>query len=213
MQVVHNLREGRTLRQLLLLAPGLLIPLGLMGVTTPSYLEYRTASRNERAAQVGYSYAQERQQQWAALGSVDQRLEELQTINRTLQGLFPAWQEELVVHGAVRDACEAVGLQLSRIQMVEPVRTGPAIEGKVVVERAISLTGSGHGGALLELVDRLRSQGWPTCVHALDANLDLSREDLYGYEVRIGIFHYAPAKDFLEVQPETVLSQIEAPIQ
>ncbi len=213
--VVHNLREGTRFRGLTWLAPALLVPLAVMGVTTPSYLSYRAAVREELSAKADYEYARQTESEWKALGNASERLAQLDEMSTMLEELIPGWQEELVVHGAVRDAARHVGLDLTRIQMTEPERIGDAIQGKVVVERGVVLTAEGDRDSALALVDRLRSQGWPTCVHAFDANADHGRGEHFGYEMRLGVFHYAPAADFIVPETEETegIPTLEEPIQ
>ncbi len=212
---VHNLRDGARYRRLVLLAPALLVPIAVMGVTTPSYLEYREALRQESVAQSGFEYAQQKQREWQALGDVTEQVALLDEMNHMLRDLIPGWQEELVVHGAVRDAARHVGMDLTRIQMSDPERRGEALQGQVVVERNIALSAEGHRNAALALIDRLRSQGWPTCVHAIDANADHGPGGHYGYELRLGIFHYAPAANFItpETEEQEGIPTLEEPIE
>ena len=213
--VINNLRDGVRYRRAALLVPTLLLPIAAMGITTPTYLEYRSAKHDERIALEGFSYAAQMQSQWRSEGDIAARLSSLEEVNAMLKDLIPDWQEELVVHGAVRDAAGHVGLQLSRIQMSDPERRGAAVQGYVVVERMVSLAGEGPGDAALDLVDRLRGQGWPTCVHSLDANADMGSRDRFGFELRLGIFHYAPAADFVLPDPigEEGIPTLEEPIE
>ena len=213
--VVHNLRDGSRYQRIVLLVPTLLLPIAAMGVTTPSYLTYRDAVHQESVAQEGFEYARSKQSEWRSLGSIESRMADLSEMNEVLTSLIPGWQEELVVHGAVRDAARYIGMELTRIQMSEPERLGEAVEGQVVVERGVALTAEGNRDSALQLVDRLRSQGWPTCVHSMDANADHSGADRFGYELRLGLFHYAPAEDFVITvsDEEEGIPTLEEPIE
>ncbi len=212
-KVINNLRDGSSMRRTALLLPMLLMPLGLMGVTTPSFLQFRAAGYTHSAAKDGHAYAIERQATWKSLGSVEERMAEISEANRGLAALLPGWNEELVVHGAVRQAANLVGLELTRVHLSEPTRVSEALEGQVVVERAMALTGFGSGAAALDLVDQLIAEGWPTCVRSFDANRDTSRPGRFGYELRLGIFHYAPAEDFQPVADDEPMPTLEEPIQ
>ena len=211
--VVNNLREGARIRQSTLLLPLILIPIGLMGVTTPSILKYRSADLQEKAAKDGSEYALDREQEWYALGDVGARVADIDELNSHLIKLIPDWQEELVVHGAVRDAARSVRLDLSRVFLATPIRNGVSIGDSVVVERAITLTGQGPATAAQDMVDQLRAEGWPTAVHSVSANLDTSQEGRFGYDIQLGVFHYAPSADFPEEKSDEALPMIEEPIQ
>jgi len=206
--IVHNLRDGSRFRRALVLVPAVLLPISAMGITTPSYLRYRDAVSNETAAKEGFAYASSKQAEWKGLGSIESRLASLEEMNQMLESLVPDWQEELVVHGAVRDAAQMVGMTLTRIQLSAPERIGEAVLGKVVVEREVSLSAEGTRDGAQRLIDRLRTQGWPTCLHAIDANADHSSRNTYGFELRLGVFHYAPAEDFIEEESEEDLDGI-----
>ncbi|MEZ6005749.1 MAG: hypothetical protein R3F17_00945 [Planctomycetota bacterium] len=213
-QVVHNLRDGDRVRSTALLAPLLLLPLALAGVPAPSYLGAQVAKRQEKAARDGNDYAQSRVQEWRNLGDVPEALTNLRQVNGALADMLPAWQEELVVHGALRAAGERAGLELGRLQMTAPERRGDPLQGLVVVEREISLSGSGTIQGLLNLVDHLRDGGWPTCVHGIDAQVDRARPGVFGFDLRLGIFHTAPAEAFTALpEADAPESNIEEPIQ
>ncbi|MDF1837934.1 MAG: hypothetical protein P1V35_08700 [Planctomycetota bacterium] len=210
-----NMADRASYFRVLKLLPVLLLPIGLMGVTAPSYLGYRADSQSQSMAERGSAEARQRKAAWEALGPIEDHLNRLRRTNHSLMEMIPEWQEEIMAHGAIRKAAEDVGLTLDRIMLEEPVMVTDPLRGQVIVERSAVLTGMGGEFAGLRLVEELRTQGWPVVLHSLDLDKATRSEDSIQHALTLGLFHYADAAKFqiTSTEEETSQTAVEAKIQ
>ncbi|MFT4649547.1 MAG: Tfp pilus assembly protein PilO [Glaciecola sp.] len=210
-----NLADQASFFRVVKLLPVLLLPVGLMGVTAPSYLGYRLDSKNQSIAEQGHEQAQQRKRTWEAMEPIDKHLGELRKRNRFLEEMIPEWQEEIMAHGAIRKAAEDVGLELERIVLEEPVKVSEPLNGKVIVERKAVVSGSGKMLSGLRLVAELRNQGWPMTLHSLDIDKSISDKSAIQHSLTVGFFHYAVATDYQvsTSMEENTTSAVEAKVQ
>ncbi len=210
-----NLADRASYFRLLRLLPVLLLPVGLMGVTTPSYMGYRADQELMLQAEQSSQDASERRASWEALGPIDPLMQRLRQTNHGLEMLVPEWQEEIMAHGAIRKAAEDVALKLDRILLEKPIKVTEPLRGQVIVERVAVISGTGGELAGLRLLEELRDQGWPVVLHSLDLEKSVRNDSANQHALTVGLFHYADAAKFQTTSfvEEISTTAVEAKIQ
>ncbi len=196
------------------LIPVILLPLVAMGVPARSIMGYVGEVEREKESQAEAATRRKRRMEWTALGSVEDQLQILNSQASAFEELIPRWQAEVTVHGAIRKAAVEVGFSLERLNLVEPQAFTEPLNGKVVVERAVTVSGSGDETAGLRMLDILRAQGWPVVLHSMDLVSDSSSTGSFSHAIELGLFHNASADRFaLPSRDDGMpITTVEAPI-
>lgn len=196
----HVTGFGRRSARAMLFGLAALVPVVSMGVTVPSALGVRGASRSYDAEVSRLSL---RSELVGRLGSYTeaQSLDELSDLASALRGMVPSGVRPLQEFALIRAIAAGGGVQLDSIR---PVRTHAALSlakgsgssesaspdgeqalhGIVIDEVVVTFKGSIEFG--LELVSTLRESGYPIIVFGFELARSQARDKTFASELRLG---------------------------
>lgn len=192
-QVVRNYSRLPRLASAGVLVPCLLMPLAILAVAGVPGFELWSVQEDLEQTEIRAVRALELRQELRALRP-EESPEALLPLRDLLHELLPETLDPVAVHGTVRRAANAAGVQLAEVRPGTERGLGLEVGGESVQALELTLTGRTEPARLLALLGELRRAGAVPAVRALQLQRSgaAGSGDLRDFELRLELLRRSP---------------------